>query len=128
MKSILKEMLNSKNTLMELTLDLTFIKEISDDDQEFINDVLNTFLAEMPKDILQMNQATANQDIVMIGRVAHKTKSTLQTLGLFELKELALKIEQLAKTTPSDVSIIPLSQQFMGHIDGVYPNVKNLIK
>ena len=113
---------------MELTLDLTFIKEISDGDQDFINDVLNTFLDEMPKDMAQMNQAVGDKDIPMIGRVAHKTKSTLQTLGLFELKELALKIELLAKKTPKDTSITPLSQKFMGHIDGVYPNVKALIK
>jgi HPt (histidine-containing phosphotransfer) domain-containing protein len=113
---------------MELTLDLTFIKEISDGDQDFINDVLNTFLDEMPKDMATINQAVNDQDIVMIGRVAHKTKSTLQTLGLFELKELALKIEQLTKKTPTDSSIIPLSQKFIGHIDGVYPNVKELIK
>lgn len=112
---------------MELALDLTFIKEISDDDQDFINDVLNTFLKEMPKDIAQMNQAVTDQDFIMIGKVAHKTKSTLQTLGLFELKELALKIEQLAKKTPSDTAILALSQKFMGHINGVYPNAKELI-
>ncbi|WP_052599945.1 Hpt domain-containing protein [Aureispira sp. CCB-QB1] len=113
---------------MNLTLDLTFLKEISDGDQDFINDVLHTFLDEMPKDMAQMNQAIMDKDIVMIGRMAHKTKSTLQTLGLFELKELALKIEQLAKQTPSDTNIIPLSQKFMGHIDRVYPNVKESLK
>lgn len=112
---------------MKLVLDLTFIKEISDDDQEFINDVLNTFLNEMPKDIAQMNQALTNQDVVMIGKMAHKTKSTLQTLGLFELKELALKIEQLTKAVPVDTAVFGLSQKFMGHIDRVYPNVKELI-
>ena len=112
---------------MKLVLDLTFIKEISDDDQEFINDVLNTFLNEMPKDIAQMNQALTNQDVVMIGKMAHKTKSTLQTLGLFELKELALKIEQLTKVVPIDMAVFGLSQKFMGHIGGVYPNVKELI-
>lgn len=112
---------------MELALDLTFIKEISDDDQDFINDVLNTFLSEMPKDIAQMNQAVTDQDIIMIGKVAHKTKSSLQTLGLFELKELALKIEQLTKQKPNDATILTLSQKFMGHINNVYPNAKKLI-
>lgn len=112
---------------MELTLDLTFIKQISDNDQEFINDVLNTFLNEMPKDIAQMNQAVNNKDIVTIGKMAHKTKSSLQTLGLFELKELALKIEKLAKLDSTNAAILDLSQQFIGHIDGVYPNAKGLI-
>lgn len=112
---------------MELALDLTFIKEISDGDQDFINDVLNTFLNEMPKDIAQMNQAVTDQDIVMIGKMAHKTKSSLQTLGLFEMKELALRIEQLTKIIPPDNSIFSLSQKFMGHMNAVYPNAKELI-
>lgn len=112
---------------MEFALDLTFIKEISDNDQAFINDVLNTFLTEMPKDIAQMSQAVSDQDIIMIGKMAHKTKSSLQTLGLFELKELALKIEQLTKVVPADILIFNLSQTFIGHIDKVYPNAKKLI-
>lgn len=113
---------------MELTLDLTFLKQISDNDQDFINDVLNTFLDEMPKDITQMNQALTDQDITMVGRMAHKTKSTLQTLGLLELKDLALKIEQLAKQQPSDADISRLSKEFIQHMDGVYPNVRQLLK
>ena len=112
---------------MELTLDLSFIKEISDGDQDFINEVLHTFLNEMPKDIAQMNQAVRDQDVVMIGRMAHKTKSTLQTLGLFELKELALKIEQLTKVVPIDTAVFSLAKKFMGHIAHVYPNAKGLI-
>jgi len=113
---------------MELTLDLTFLKEISDGDQDFINDVLNTFLDEMPKDMAQMNQAITEQDIVMIGKMAHKTKSTLQTLGLFELKEAAFEIEQLSKVTPTDTNIISISQKFMKYIEQVYPNVKKMLK
>lgn len=112
---------------MKLVLDLTFIKEISDNDQAFINDVLNTFLTEMPKDIAQMNQALTDKDAVTIGKMAHKTKSTLQTLGLLELKELALKIEQLTKVVPVDSVIFSLSKEFIGHIDEVYPNVTELI-
>ena len=112
---------------MKLILDLTFIKSVCDDDQDFINEVLDTFLIEMPKDIAQMNQAVTDQDVVIIGRMAHKIKSTLQTLGLFELKELALQIEQLAKVVPPDLSILTLSKEFIKHMDGVYPNAKKLI-
>jgi len=113
---------------MKLVLDLTFIKSICDEDPKFINEVLETFLIEMPKDIAQMNQAVEEQDIVMLGRMAHKTKSSLQTLGLFELKELALKIEQLTKTVPADLAVFSLSEQFIKHMAGVYPNAKKLIR
>lgn len=85
---------------MELTVDLTFLNEISDGDQEFITDVLQTFLVEMPKDMSQLRAAIEAENIKDIGKVAHKTKSTLQTLGLHELKEMAYTIERSAKSTP----------------------------
>ena len=110
---------------MELTLDLSYLNEISDGDQEFINDVLCTFLEEMPKDMEQMNQALSANDVVSIGKIAHKTKSTLHTLGLFELKELALKIEQSAKVNHQLPDIPKWAKEFMDYILQVYPNVKS---
>lgn len=109
---------------MKLTLDLTFLNEISGGDQDFIKDVLNTFLEEMPKDIEQMNQAILQQDNKMIGRMAHKTKSTLQTLGLHDLKKLALTIEQSIKDEPATPKAVVWAKEFIQHMDQVYPNVK----
>lgn len=112
---------------MELTLDLTFLKEISDGDQAFINDVLRTFLEEMPKDIAQMDQALQVQDYVSVGKMAHKTKSTLQTLGLHDLKQLAFTIEQTTKTAPLNPELITWTTEFIRYIEQVYPNVNALL-
>lgn len=108
---------------MKLTLDLTFLKEISDNDQAFINDVLRTFLEEMPKDIAQMSQALDIQDYVSVGKMAHKTKSTLQTLGLHDLKQLAFTIEQTSKQTPIHPELATWTKNFINYIQQVYPNV-----
>lgn len=112
---------------MKLTLDLTFLEEISDGDQVFINDVLQTFLQEMPKDLAQMQEALEHQDIVMVGKMAHKTKSTLQTLGLHDLKELALTIEQTTKREPTHPEINRWTTDFINYMDQVYPNVQTLL-
>ncbi|BDS15600.1 Hpt domain-containing protein [Aureispira anguillae] len=113
---------------MKLTLDLTFLNEISGGDQEFIHDVLSTFLEEMPKDIDQMNQAIQEQNNIMIGRVAHKTKSSLQTLGLYDLKDIAVKIEQAIKTEPKHSEAAVWAKEFVLYMNQVYPNVKALLK
>lgn len=112
---------------MELTVDLTFLNEISDGDQDFITDVLNTFLAEMPKDMAQLKHAIEQQDAVDIGRVAHKTKSTLQTLGLHDLKELAYSIEQRAKKGVTAQELIPDSNTFMEYICQACKKVTTLL-
>lgn len=113
--------------IMELTVDLTFLNEISDGDQDFITDVLNTFLVEMPKDMAQLKQALDTQNAVDIGRVAHKTKSTLQTLGLHDLKELAYSIEQRAKQGASAQELVPDSNIFMDYIHQACKKVTTLL-
>lgn len=112
---------------MQLTVDLTFLNEISDGDQDFITDVLQTFLVEMPKDMAQLQLAIDQQQTVEIGKIAHKTKSTLQTLGLHELKELAYSIEQRAKKGVKPSELIHDAQQFMGYIHQACQKVKTLL-
>lgn len=114
---------------MELTVDLTFLNEISDGDQEFITDVLQTFLEEMPKDMRQLRTAIATSDVIDMGKVAHKTKSTLQTLGLHELKEMALAIEQSAKSAaPATATALgERAQTFADYIDKACIKVRTLL-
>ena len=114
---------------MELTVDLTFLNEISDGDQEFITDVLQTFLQEMPKDMSQLRAAIEAKNIEGIGKVAHKTKSTLQTLGLHELKEMAYTIEQSAKssTPPSAIELGKQANTFANYIDKACTKVGSLL-
>jgi HPt (histidine-containing phosphotransfer) domain-containing protein len=114
---------------MKLTVDLTFLNEISDGDQEFITDVLQTFLEEMPKDMRQLREAIAAKNVQDIGKVAHKTKSTLQTLGLHDLREMAFTIEQNAKDR-IPITVEELSERatsFAGYIDKACIKVKTLL-
>lgn len=114
---------------MELTVDLTFLNEISDGDQAFITDVLQTFLEEMPKDMSQLRTAIKKKDITDIGKVAHKTKSTLQTLGLHDLKEMAYDIEQSVKSS-TPLTTVELSSRalaFADYIDKACIKVRTLL-
>lgn len=112
---------------MKLELDLSYLNEISDGDKEFIVEVLHTFLQEMPKDIAELSKAINESNILMIGKMAHKTKATLHTLGLYDLKELAAKIEQTAKSNPTDKNIISMSKSFIQYINQVYPIVEKML-
>lgn len=113
---------------MNLDLDLTYLHEISDGDTVFINDVLSTFLEEMPKDIEKMRSAMDCKDHSTVGKVAHKTKSSLHTIGLHDLKSLALKIEQTIKTDPTHPEIMSWANDFITHIEKTYPIIQSAVK
>ena len=112
---------------MQFTLDLSYLNEISGGDNDFINDILTTFLEEMPKDMEQIETAIQNNDNDLIGKMAHKTKATLQLLGLVELKDLAMKIEQTVKRNENHPEIQAWAKEFVAYMDKVYPNVRALL-
>lgn len=112
---------------MQLVPDLTFLKEISDNDMDFIKDVLNTFLDEMPKDMEALKTAVASKNFTDIGKIAHKTKSTLQTIGLLDLKELALTIEQAIKQGSTDPKLLEQATLFQDQMAKTYPNIQQQI-
>ncbi|MCH2022382.1 MAG: Hpt domain-containing protein [Saprospiraceae bacterium] len=112
---------------MELTLDLTYLNQISGGDKEFINDILKTFLEEMPKDIKKIKEGLNNNNNALIGKMAHKSKATLHLLGLEELKNFALNIEQTIKKDSKHPEIHNWSKQFISYIEKVYPNIENLL-
>lgn len=112
---------------MNTELDLTYLETISEGDKEFIADILTTFLEEVPKDMEQVKQALAAKDNVQVGKMAHKVKATLHLLGLEELKSLALKIEQTAKSDPNHAEIPTWALNLVEHMEKVYPNIEKCL-
>ena len=109
---------------MNLQLDLSYLNEISDGDNEFVASILSTFLEECPKDLAGMREGLDVGDLAAVGKLAHKNKSTLQLLGLLELKQLALDIEQTAKKDVTHPSIAPNAERFIGYMKDVVPQVE----
>lgn len=112
---------------MNTTLDLTYLNTISEGDKEFIDDILTTFLEEVPKDMEQITIALDQNDFVQIGKMAHKIKATLHLLGLGDLKSLAFKIEQTAKSNSNHTEIIPWAKDLVQHMEKVYPHIEEAL-
>ena len=102
---------------MDLTLDLSYLEMLSDGDTDFIATILETFVEEMPKDIQGIQTAIKENDIVQIGKLAHKTKSSLQTLGFAALKQAAFDLEQGAKKDVNDTSLLAPAENFASHLE-----------
>jgi len=113
---------------MDLKIDLSYLNEISDGDQDFVVSILSTFVEEVPKDIDHINKALEENNIAQVGKLAHKNKSTLQLLGLKNLKSLAFDIEQAAKKDASNPEIRPDAQSFVKHLSATLPVVRDTLE
>lgn len=80
-----------------MKIDLDYIYTISDNDRDFIKEMLTTFVKITPESIDAINDSLENKNWSEIGRVAHKIKPSILLLGIDEFSNVVREIEHLAK-------------------------------
>ncbi len=73
--------------------DLAYLNSISDQNQEFINEIIATFIEKTPLLLTEMIMASKNNEWKTVGDLAHKLKPNLSLLGINQLKPLAQSLE-----------------------------------
>ena len=71
------------------------LKQMSGD--EFINELIDTFLEDAPKMIAEINSALSANNADTFRRAAHSMKSNAATFGASQLAALAKELEMLGK-------------------------------
>src|SRR5215510_10114804 len=64
---------------------------------DFINELIDTFLEDVPKMIEEIKSALATNNVDVFRRAAHSLKSNAMTFGATQLSELAKELEMLGK-------------------------------
>jgi PAS domain S-box-containing protein len=101
-----KKTIRATSSLTQSQLvDLSYLKNVSNNDPEFIREMINTFLESMPKTILEMETYSTKNDWINLGKAIHKIKPSLTMMGMPTLKALAIEMEQQCKTQ-TDVSTL----------------------
>ena len=66
-------------------------------DKELLDELLNMFIADYPKKIEEIEKAIKNKNFEMLREIAHSLKGASGNLGLTEIYELCLKLENMGK-------------------------------
>ncbi len=96
----------------ERLTDMKFLKEISENNDQFFREFLTMFLTNTPKAISDMQEALANSDWEKLRQAAHKVKPSFNYVGLKELSVTAARIEEYAKNN-KQLSEIPAMLNFI---------------
>lgn len=96
-----------------LTIDLHYLRSVSNDNAEFIRDIIETFIESLPTIIEQMKQALHNEDSLKAAQLAHQLKPSFTLLGVPELKKKAILIEEYGKSGKNLEVLAGLSQEFL---------------
>jgi hypothetical protein len=82
---------------MALHYNLSKVYALSDNDPEFVNQILVLFVNEVPKDLSELKNGINNESHKQVYSFAHKIKPTLDLMGMNIAFEEILQIEAWTK-------------------------------
>jgi len=80
------------------SFDLSYLESVSNNNEDFMNEMIDTYLKTMPRIIEEIRFFSQQNDFENLSRAAHKLKPSITLLGIHQAKELAAEIESIAKT------------------------------
>ncbi|MBN9299555.1 MAG: Hpt domain-containing protein [Filimonas sp.] len=86
--------------------DLSFLKEIAKGNMDFIKSLCHVFMTDAPATIQIIRNAYTVNDLDTVGKMAHKMKSTIDSMGMVSIKETIRTLEKNAKQQ-ENIEMIP---------------------
>jgi HPt (histidine-containing phosphotransfer) domain-containing protein len=86
---------------MAINYNLSKVYALSDNDPEFVMQIISLFVTEVPQDLKQIEQGIKDKDHKQAYAYAHKIKPTLDLLGMTMAYEEILQVEEIEATFES---------------------------
>ena len=87
----------TKPLTSSVSIDLSYLYDLSQGDPIFIKDMVQTFIKEAPAYLSNLSKAIKEKDWENIYKVAHQLKPNYMMLGMTAQQDVALQLEKLAK-------------------------------
>ncbi|MBC7888043.1 MAG: response regulator [Ferruginibacter sp.] len=99
--------------------DLSGIQTVSRGNNDFVEKMVNMFVAQTPLQVAEMNEKYRQGDYKAMGNVAHKMKPVIDYMGIVSLKTTIREIEQVGKAGIANKLLAALLQTVSITIDRV---------
>lgn len=84
-------------------INLEYLYEIADNEIEFVKEIINDYLSNVPNQFVELEGAVATQDFEATKFIAHKMKSSFQFMGVQKLVELSQQMEMAEGQNASEI-------------------------
>lgn len=109
---------------MALHYNLSKVYEISDNDTEFAQQIINLFVEEVPVELKSIKEGIEEKDYPKTYASSHKIKPTLDLLGMDLAYEENLQIMEWTKSEGKKKEIKEVFKSLKEHIDNALKEVK----
>jgi CheY-like chemotaxis protein len=95
--------------------DLTMIRSVSGGDEGFIKKMILLFIETVPQNVQELVDATSNKNWEQVAKMAHKLKSTIDSMGIRSLHSKIRTVEHQAKNGEH----LDQMPDMVGHVESV---------
>ena len=96
------------------------LQELANGDNDFIYEMINIFLEDVPDSFKKMNEAVEGSDLQTVGRQAHKLKPSTGMIGAESATALSSQIEEIANKNDPDQQLVSLLETLGSALEGCY--------
>ncbi len=109
---------------MALHYNLSKVYEISDNDTEFAQQIINLFVEEVPLEMKAIKEGIEEKDYSKTYASSHKIKPTLDLLGMDLAYEENLQVMEWTKSQGKKKEIKEIFKSLKEHVDNALKEVK----
>jgi len=108
---------------MENNYKLFRVRELADEDEDFVKSLVEAFLEEVPQDAQRLKNAVAEKDYYTAYQAAHKMKPTVDLFELGVLSDL-IEVQDWGKFEKKDLDITSKLNKVLEAIDNATTELK----
>lgn len=108
------------------TIDLSYLKKMSNNDKEFVDEIINSFVLNTPKAIKEIKSYLNSENWIKMEEQVHKIKPTLTMIGMPLARESAVEIEILTRSQSDIETLKRLVQKFCASLESALDQFKKL--
>ena len=113
---------------MSTQVDLEYLKEISDGDDEFLRDLLESFVNQTPEMVTGLIRFIKEEDWESAAKRAHKLKPTFEYVGLIAIRDNMEFIEKTIKNDGDISKIQGMTLAMKPEIESAIDEVKSILQ
>jgi len=117
----------AKESKPDTLVDLSYLRKMSNNNQDFIDEIIGTFLESMPGNINEITQSAASGNWEQVAKIVHKIKPTITLMGIHSLKDKIVTLEQEAKNNPGSPQATTLAQEVSASLNQVVESLRKKV-
>lgn len=106
-------------------MDLTYLRSISNNNEDFVKEMMQTFVQSIPGVLTEMKQCLNDENWEKLSKLAHQIKPSFTLLGVHELKNTILFIEENGKNKTNLLELPKISSNFITTCESLVEDVTN---